>query len=264
MLRPRLLSHVRGPRLAAEALGTFALVFIGPGAAAVNAWSYGAVTHVGVALAFGCVVLAVVYALGHISGAHINPAVTTAFWIARRFPGRDVVPFIAAQLVGGTAAAMLLRAVLGAAAESAATRPSVSVAAAFGVEMALSYILMIVVMAVATDARVTGGVAGLAVGLTVLGEALMGGPLTGASMNPARSFGPALATGIWDSHWVYWFAPLLGMALAVPTYDYIRRGFSHDHRHVQSTAPRPLSVHGEFRPEPDGRGAPEPQGARAI
>lgn len=265
MLRTRLLREiVRGPRLAAEALGTFALVFIGAGSAAVNAWSHGAVTEVGVSLAFGCVVLAAVYALGHISGAHINPAVTVGFWIARRFPGRDVIPFVGAQLTGATAAALVLRASLGSYAASAATRPSIPVPAALGVEIILSFILMLVVMAVATDARVAGGVAGLAVGLTVMGDALMGGPLTGASMNPARSFGPALASGVWEAHWLYWVGPMIGMAVAVPTYDYVRRGLSHDHRITTASVSRPLSVHGELGAESDGGGAPEPEGARAL
>ena len=225
---------MRGPRLAAEAIGTFALVFIGAGSAAVNAWSNGAVTHVGVSLAFGCVILVAVYALGHVSGAHINPAVTVSFWIARRFPGREVAPYVLAQLAGATTAGLLLRTVLGKSAEFAATRPAVAPGAALGVEIMLSFLLMLVVMAVATDARVSGEVAGLAVGFVVMGDALMGGQLTGASMNPARSFGPALATGIWDAHWVYWIGPLIGMAFAVPAYDYLRRGFSHDHR---ATAP---------------------------
>jgi MIP family channel proteins len=221
---------VNGPRLAAEAIGTFALVFVGAGSAAVNAWSHGAVTEVGVSLAFGCVILVAVYALGHVSGAHINPAVTVGFWIARRFPGREVAPYVAAQLAGAAAGGFALRGAVGGFALFAATRPSIAVVPALGVEAVLSFFLMLVVMAVATDARVSGEVAGLAVGFIVMGDALMGGPLTGASMNPARSFGPALATGEWNAHWIYWLGPLLGMACAVRTYDYLRRGFSHDHK----------------------------------
>jgi MIP family channel proteins len=221
---------VRGPRLAAEAIGTFALVFIGAGAAAVDAWSHGAVTHTGVSIAFGCIILVAVYSLGHVSGAHINPAVTVGFWFARRFPGRDVAPYVLAQLAGATAAGFALRVAVGASAEFATTRPAIPTVAALGVEIVLSFLLMLVVMAVATDARVSGAVAGLAVGFIVMGDALMGGPLTGASMNPARSFGPALATAQWDAHWIYWLGPLVGMGCAVFTYDYLRRGFSHDHR----------------------------------
>jgi aquaporin NIP len=221
---------VRWPRLAAEAIGTFALVFLGAGSAAVNAWSNGAVSHVGVSLAFGAIILVAVYALGHISGAHLNPAVTFGFWVAKRFPARDVAPYITAQLAGATAGAFALRAAVGSFAIFATTRPAIPVMTALIVEIILSFFLMLVVMAVATDARVSGEVAGLAVGFIVMVDALMGGPLTGASMNPARSFGPAVATGQWMAHWIYWAGPLTGMALAVFTYEYLRSGFSHDHR----------------------------------
>jgi MIP family channel proteins len=206
------------------------LVFIGPGAAAVEAWSRGSVSPVGVALSFGFAILAGVYALGHISGAHFNPAVTAGFWIGRRFPSADVFPYLAAQLAGALSAAVLLRALLGASASAASTVPRIGVAPAFAVEVILTFFLMLVIMAVATAARVAGTVAGLAVGLTVAFDALMGGPLTGASMNPARSFGPALATGTWAGHWIYWLGPLLGASLAVGAYDYVRKGSSHDHR----------------------------------
>ncbi len=226
---------MRGPRLAAEAIGTFALVFLGAGAASVNAWSNGAVSHVGVSLAFGAIILVAVYALGHISGAHLNPAVTFGFWVAKRFPGREVAPYVAAQLAGATAGAFVLRATVGSFAVFATTRPAIPVVAGLGVEIVLAFFLMLVVMAVATDARVSGEVAGLAVGFVVMVDALMGGPLTGASMNPARSFGPALATGQWAAHWIYWVGPLIGMAIAVFTYEYLRSGFSHDHRVANSS-----------------------------
>lgn len=253
----------RGPRLAAEAVGTFMLVSIGPGAAAVNAWSGGTVTHVGVALAFGTVILAAVYALGHVSGAHINPAVTVGFWLARRFPVGDVLPYVGAQLVGATAAGFGIKAAVGTAASGAVTLPAVGAIPALGVEVVLTFILMLVVMAVATDARVAGPVAGLAVGATVAADALAGGPLTGASMNPARSFGPAVATGIWTAQWIYWLAPLIGAVLGVLAYDYIRHGTAHDHRarrRIGAAPSGPLSLHRELGPEPDGRGAPQPQG----
>jgi MIP family channel proteins len=227
---------VRGPRLAAEAIGTFALVFIGAGSAAVNAWSNGAVSHVGISLAFGGIILVAVYTLGHISGAHLNPAVTFGFWVARRFPGSEVAPYVAAQLAGATAGAFAVRAAVGSFAVFSSTRPAIPIFSALGVEVALSFFLMLVVMAVATDARVSGEVAGLAVGFIVMVDALMGGPLTGASMNPARSFGPAVATGQWASHWIYWVGPLAGMALAVLTYEYLRLGFSHDHRVAGSSS----------------------------
>ena len=206
------------------------LVVIGPGAAAVDLHTRGAVSHVGVALSFAFVILAGVYALGHISGAHFNPAVTAGFWLSRRFPGREVFPYALAQLSGGTAGALLLRALLGADARATATVPRVPLLSALVLETALTFFLMLVIMAVATDHRVASPAAGLAVGLTVGFDALMGGPLTGASMNPARTFGPAVATGIWTGHWLYWVGPVLGAGLAVLTYGYLRGGEAHDYR----------------------------------
>ena len=209
-------------RVCGEAIGTFFLVLIGPGAVMVNAWSGGAVGHVGVCLAFGFVILALVYALGHLSGAHINPAVTVAFWSVRRFPGRDVFPYIVAQCVGAIGASAVLRAVLGPVGHMGATLPAISTGGTFVVEFLLSFVLMFVIMAVATDDRVADGFAPIAVGLTVAFCALMGGPLTGASMNPARSFGPAVIGTLWDRHWVYWLAPLAGMVAAARTYEWLR------------------------------------------
>ena len=222
--------HFDGRRLLAEAIGTFMLVFIGPGTAAVAAWSGQVVASITVPLAFGFVILSAIYALGHVSGAHFNPAVTAGFWIARRFPNAEVLPYLSAQLLGATVAAFALRVVVGNAARASATLLAVSPLKGLGVEVALTFFLMLVVMAVATDARVAGPVAGVAVGLTVAFDALMGGPLTGASMNPARSFGPALATGQWAHHWVYWVGPLAGAAVAVRVYDYLRHGSAHDYQ----------------------------------
>jgi MIP family channel proteins len=211
-----------GRRALAEGIGTFFLVLIGPGAAMVNAYSDGAVGHAGVALAFAFVVLAMVYALGHVSGAHINPAVTLAFWSARRFPARDVAPYVAAQCAGAVAASLVLGWVMGSAGDYGATVPAVPVAGAFVVEWLLSFALMLVIMAVATDARAAPGFAGIAVGMTVGFCAMMGGPLTGASMNPARSLGPAVAGSIWTAHWVYWIAPITAMLAAVRVYELLR------------------------------------------
>lgn len=213
-----------GRRSLAEGVGTFFLVFIGPGAAMVNAWSGGAVTHPGVALSFAFVVLAMVYALGHISGAHINPAVTLAFWSISRFRTRDVLPYLAAQCLGAVLASVALRGILGPVGSLGATVPAIPIQAAFLVEWILSFGLMLVVMAVATDDRVTPGFAGLAVGLTVGFEAMMGGPLTGASMNPARSLGPAVAGGGWQGHWIYWAAPITAMIAAAWVYGFLRPG----------------------------------------
>ena len=209
-------------RCVAEALGTFFLVLIGPGAVMVDAWSHGALGHVGVGLSFAFVVTAMIYALGHISGAHINPAVTVAFASARRFPRGDVLPYVLAQCLGAVAASLLSRLALGPVGHLGATLPAVPVWTAFAVEWVLSFGLMFVVMAVATDERVAGGFAGIAVGLTVGFEAMAGGPLTGASMNPARSLGPALAGGGWAGHWLYWLAPLTAMVAATWLYDWLR------------------------------------------
>lgn len=188
----------------------------------VNAYSGGAVSHVGVALAFAFVVLAMIYALGHLSGAHINPAVTLAFWSIGRFPSSEVIPYVAAQCGGAVAASLLSRAALGMAGSLGATLPSLPVAAAFGVEWLLSFVLMFVIMAVATDKRVADGFAGIAVGLTVGFCAMVGGPLTGASMNPARSFGPAVAGNLWRAHWIYWLAPVTAMMVAARVYQQLR------------------------------------------
>jgi aquaporin Z len=213
---------INARRVAAEAIGTFFLVFIGPGSAMVNAYSGGAVGHVGIALAFAFVVVAMIYAVGHLSGAHINPAVTIAFWSVRRFPAPEVIPYVLAQCAGAVAASLVLRAALGPVGNMGATLPTIPVAAAFGVEWLLSFALMFVIMAVATDERVADGFAALAVGLTVGFCALMAGPLTGASMNPARSFGPALVGGLWRAHWLYWLSPITAMMVAARTYDLLR------------------------------------------
>jgi MIP family channel proteins len=209
-------------RAAAEAIGTFFLVLVGPGAVIVNAHSGGVVSHVGIALAFAFVVLAMIYALGHLSGAHINPAVTLAFWSVRRFPSAQVVPYVAAQCGGAVTASLLCRAALGKAGSLGATLPALPLGAAFGVEWLLSFVLMFVIMAVATDERVADGFAAIAVGLTVGFCALVGGPLTGASMNPARSLGPAVAGSFWHDHWIYWVAPVTGMMMAARIYDQLR------------------------------------------
>jgi aquaporin Z len=205
----------------AESTGTFLLVFIGPGAGAVNAWSHGAITPVGVALAFAFGVTAIVAALGPISGAHINPAVTLGLWAGGRFPARAVLPYVTAQLVGGILAALLLNLLLPSAIEGALTLPVIGQAQTAIVEVVLTFFLMLVVMAVVSG-NVAGGLAAPAIGLVVGADALMGGPLTGASMNPARTLGPALAAGRWDSHWAYWIGPTVGAIVAARCYEYLR------------------------------------------
>lgn len=210
-------------RWVAEGIGTFFLVFAGPGAAVANANSHGVVTHVGVALAFAFVIVAMICAVGHLSGAHLNPVVTVGFWASGRFPGREVFPYVASQCLSAIAASALLLATMGLVGDMGATLPTIAIGAAFALELAMSFGLMFVIMAVATDDRVPGGTAALAVGFTVGFCALTGGTLTGASMNPARSLGPALVGGLWQAHWSYWVAPIAGTVMAAKTYEYLRR-----------------------------------------
>ncbi len=211
----------RWRRAAAEGLGTFFLVLMGPGAVMVDAYTQGALGPAGIALAFAFVVLAMVAALGHLSGAHINPAVTIAFWSVRRFPGREVPMYVAAQCAGAIVAAAVLHWLLRDVGASGATLPHIGVARGFAVEWLFSFVLMLVIMAVATDERVADGLAAVAVGLTVGCCALLG-PLTGASMNPARSLGPAVASGEWSAHWLYWLAPVTAMVAAARVYEVLR------------------------------------------
>ena len=228
-------------------IGTFFLVLMGAGAAMVNAATSGALGQVGVALSFAFVVLAMIFALGHISGAHINPAVTVAFWSAGRFPGRDVPAYLVAQCAGAVGAAFVLRWLLPAVTRAGATLPAIPRPQALALEWLLSFALMFVVMAVATDRRVATGFAGIAVGLTVGFEAMMGGPLTGASMNPARSLGPALAANAWDAHWIYWLGPVTAMLAAARVYDFLRPAGAPD------TVPRGVATGMEGPIDPAGR-----------
>ena len=178
---------------------------------------------VGIALVFGLVIMVMVYATGHLSGAHINPAVTIAFTLSRHFPARDAAAYVGAQLVGATAAALLLLAVWpDQPAELGATVPSIGVGSAFVYELVLTAFLMFVIMAVATDTRAVGAAAAIAIGGTVGLDALFGGPVTGASMNPARSFGPALAAGEWTNFWIYVLGPIAGAALGAYAYQLVR------------------------------------------
>jgi MIP family channel proteins len=208
-------------RYVAELVGTFALVAVGPGAVMVSASTH-AFGHVGVALAFGLVITLAVASTGHLSGAHINPAVTLGFWSVRRFPARDVLPYIIAQVIGATAAAALLRWLLGPVAAIGATVPSLSIARAFVIELAYSGLLAFVIMGVATEAKSPASVAPFAIGATVFAGALVTGPLTGGSFNPARSLGPAIVSGVWTAHWLYWLAPVAGMIAAMHVYERLR------------------------------------------
>ena len=209
---------------AAEAAGTFLLVFAGPGAAVINEVSGGAVTHLGVGLSFGLAVMCAIFATGHVSGAHINPAVTIAFSLAGRFPKRHVAPYVAAQLVGAAAAALMLRWLFGVVADLGATVPTGGAGQALGLEVVITAFLMFVIMAVATDARAVRDHAAIAIGGYVALAATFSGPIAGASMNPARSFGPALLSGQWVDHWVYWVGPIVGALVGAALYALIRSG----------------------------------------
>ena len=202
-------------RFVAEAIGTFALVCAGTGAIVVDDLSQGAVSHVGVALTFGLVVMAMIYAVGDISGAHLNPAVTFGFWLARRLPGADVAPYILSQLAGAFVASALVRTLFGAHAALGATLPTGSAGQSFLLEIVLTLLLMFTILSVATGAKEKGTTAGLAIGAVVGLEALFAGPISGASMNPARSLAPALVSGQLQHVWIYLLAPAVGSALAV-------------------------------------------------
>jgi MIP family channel proteins len=209
-------------RAGAELVGTYALVTAGCGAIIVNS-STGTLTHVGVALTFGLIIMVMVAATGHVSGAHFNPAVTLAFTLTRHFPWRDVLAYVGAQLLGAVTGAVTLQILFGPVANLGATLPAGSAWQSFGIEVLLTAVLMFVIIAVATDTRAAGQLAALAIGAAVALDAMWGGPISGASMNPARSFGPALIAGVWRDQWVYWVGPIIGAALGAAIYQVLRK-----------------------------------------
>jgi aquaporin Z len=200
----------------AEVFGTFVLVFAGAGAIVINQESAGTVSHVGIALTFGLVVMALIYALGDVSGAHLNPAVTLGFCLARRFAWRDALPYILSQIAGALAASALLVLLFPANELLGATRPAGPAMQSFALEIVLTLFLMFVILSVSTGAKERGITAGVAIGAVVGLEALFAGPISGASMNPARSLGPAVVSGRIDVLWIYLAAPVVGAACAVP------------------------------------------------
>ena len=208
-------SHHPMKKYVAEFIGTFTLVFAGTGAIVINEASKGAITHVGIALTFGLVVLAMIYTLGDISGAHLNPAVTIGFWFSRRLRGHEVFLYTASQCAGALAASGVLRFLFPNNELLGSTRPAGSNMQSFVLELLLTAILMFVILGVSTGAREKGITAGIVVGAIIGLEAMFAGPITGASMNPARSLGPAIVSAHLGSLWIYLVAPLLGGALGV-------------------------------------------------
>ncbi len=219
---PPLMSLPLHHRLAAEVLGTALLVFFGPGSAVVSSYQNGAITLEGIAAANGIIVMAMIYSLGHISGAHFNPAVTIAFSIFRHFQLREILPYIAAQCAGAILGAFVLWALFGSAIDSGVNGPSGTDMQTFGMEVVLTFCLMFVITAVATDVRAVGSAAAIAIGATVFFDVLLGGPISGGSMNPARSLGPAIVAGKLSDYWIYLTAPVIGAALGALAYTSVR------------------------------------------
>jgi aquaporin NIP len=210
-------------KLFAEALGTFCLVFAGTGSVVVDQVTGGKVGGLGIAAVFGLIVVAMIYTIGPISGAHMNPAVTLGFWSAGRHKTGEVLPYAAAQLLGAVAASFALKVMFaGLDTNLGVTLPAASAAQSFALETVMSFMLMFTIMGVATGDAAKGEMAGIAIGGVITLEAAFGGPVSGASMNPARSFGPALATGNFSHHWLYWAAPALGMLLGARAWRAIR------------------------------------------
>ncbi|MBK8486059.1 MAG: aquaporin [Saprospiraceae bacterium] len=208
----------------AEILGTFALVFCGTGAIIINQQTQGAISQVGIAFSFGLIVMVMIYTFGNISGAHLNPAVTIAFALAKKFDRKELVPYILSQILGAFLASFILQylfptnnAMLG------ATIPLGTAMQSFILEFILSYFLMLVIVNVSTGSKEQGMFAGLAIGAMVLLEAMFAGPICGASMNPARSLAPAIVSGHSEYLWVYLIATTLGAACAIPTWKILYR-----------------------------------------
>jgi aquaporin Z len=202
-------------KLLAEFLGAFGLVFAGTGAIVVNDQT-GAIGHSGIALTFGLIVLAMIYCFGDVSGAHMNPAVTVAFAAAGRSQWREVPGYVGAQVFGAIAASGLLGFLFPASTRLGASIPAGAVSQSFVLELVLTFFLMLVVLSVSTGAKEKGLTAGIAVGAVVALDAMFAGPISGASMNPARSLGPALVSGHLEHLWLYLAAPVLGALLAIP------------------------------------------------
>ena len=206
----------------AEFIATFGLVFCGTGAVIVNEVTSGAVSHVGIAVTFGLIIMSMIYAVGDISGAHMNPAVTIAFAISGKFKWKETIPYIISQVAGAVLASFLLGQIFTDSLSLGVTQPLGNPMRSFVLEMILTFFLMFVVLHVATGSKEQGMFAGLAIGGVIVLEAMFAGPITGASMNPARSFAPALISHNWQNLWVYVTAPFIGAAIAVAAYRFLR------------------------------------------
>jgi aquaporin Z len=209
-------------RMLAELLGTYALVFAGTGAIVIDQVSGGTITHVGVALTFGLIVLAMIYTLGDISGAHLNPAVSIGFVASGRFPFRELFPYIGAQVGGAMLASLTLHLLFPQNRLLGATLPAGSEQQSFILEVLLTALLMLVILNVSHGAKEKGITAGIAIGAIIALEALFAGPICGASMNPARSLAPALISGHLEHLWIYLTAPITGAIIAVPLFALLR------------------------------------------
>ncbi len=209
-------------RYLAEFIGTYMLVFVGTGLIIINSRPGGLVTHLGISIGFGLTVMFVVYAIGHISGAHINPAVTLAFGAARRFPAADIIPYCLAQ-IGAILASTALLALFEKTADLGITSPSFGVGLSLAVEILIGFVLMFVITSVATDARAVGEAAAIAIGATITTLVLFAGPVSGASLNPARSIGPAVVSGKIEYLWIYVRGPIAGCLLGAAAYHLLRR-----------------------------------------
>jgi len=210
-----------------ETIGTFFLVFVGCGAMVINNHVGGVITHVGVAMSWGLIVMVLIYSIGDISGAHLNPAVTIGFWVAKRFPLKKVLPYVLAQVIGALLAAYSLKYLFPLDETLGASLPSGTWQQSFVFEVILTFLLMFVILNVSTGAKEKGIMAGAAIGATVGMEAMFAGPICGASMNPARSIGPAIASGHTEYLWAYIVATVLGAIIAVAVFKLTR-----DKKHI--------------------------------
>ena len=198
----------------AEFIGTFALVFCGTGAIIIDKESGGAITHVGVAVTFGLIVAAMIYSLGEVSGAHLNPAVTFAFWLSKSFPTKELIPYMFSQGFGAFTASVVLKLLFPLNQTLGSTLPAGSPLQSFVLELILTFLLMLVIFQLAKGSKEQGMFAGIAIGSVVLLEAMFAGPICGASMNPIRSLAPALVSGHTEHLWVYVTAPFIGATLS--------------------------------------------------